>query len=249
MSVTLSKDNVNEFITTDPDSVPEWWMCRKAKRQVREYSSEAAAEVTLPFAISLGRGYKFDWRVYVANHRWCEELLAFGGIVKATASRHEVNHHYHFYLHCGNGDKLLLTENTLRRYDTKGEVHWMRQSQRAVLKAFDEALGVLKGEGWQLTEMDGWYFTGNFNATIRDMLAEFFSHAVFGVALGDPTSSEWIKVLEDPAVISIREDPNMLTVLDNYVGVGVLRYIDRASFRTCGLDGYVMFEKTFARWS
>ncbi|KAF4744091.1 hypothetical protein FOZ62_008660, partial [Perkinsus olseni] len=86
MAFTLTKDNSQEFLV-EPSSVPTWWMCRKAKRQVTDQATDS--EITLPYSIDLGHGQAFDWRVYVANHRWHDELLGLDGIVRATASRNE----------------------------------------------------------------------------------------------------------------------------------------------------------------
>ncbi|KAF4727572.1 hypothetical protein FOZ62_025607, partial [Perkinsus olseni] len=111
------------------NQVPSWEQCRKAINGAIEDAAAAPLEIELPLPSSPGG---FDWRIFVANHEWREELLGHGGITKAIARKHGKTRHYHLLFSCVDGTAFMLTRNTLRRFDSNGAQHIVKSSDKAV---------------------------------------------------------------------------------------------------------------------
>lgn len=193
------------------NQVPSWEQCRKAINDAVEDASAAEVEVELLPPSSLGG---FDWRIFVANHEWREELLGHGGITKAVARTHRRTRHHHLLFSCVDGSSFMLTRNTLRRFDSNGEQHIVKSSEKAVKVAFREALSGIRKSGKRgPCDKEEDDVVAQFNASLRDMMASFFRDVLIGVPLGSSNSSEWIKFVDNPEVIKVKEDARMVPQL------------------------------------
>ncbi|KAF4718364.1 hypothetical protein FOZ63_020999 [Perkinsus olseni] len=192
------------------NQVPSWEQCRKAINGAIEDAAAAPLEIELPLP-SIPGG--FDWRIFVANHEWREELLGHGGITRAVARKHSRTVHYHLLFACANGTSFMLTRNTLRWFDSNGAQHIVKSSDKAVKVAFRESLEGLRKSGKRGPAGEEEGVVSQFNASLRDMMAAFVKDVLIGVPLGDPKSSDWVKLVDNPEVIMVKEDARMVPQL------------------------------------
>ncbi|KAF4664460.1 hypothetical protein FOL46_004202 [Perkinsus olseni] len=205
------------------NQVPSWEQCRKAINGAIEDAAAAPLEIELPLPSSPGG---FDWRIFVANHEWREELLGHGGITKAIARKHGKTRHYHLLFSCVDGTVFMLTRNTLRRFDSNGAQHIVKSSDKAVKVAFRKSLEGLRKSGKRGPAGEEEGVVSQFNASLRDMMAAFVKDVLIGVPLGNPKSSDWVKLVDNPEVIMVKEDARMVPrLVDEDMKVRWVQYV------------------------